>query len=243
LLAQAVTHPSYPSGYSECYQRLEFLGDAILDFLITTYIIDHCNNKTPGEITDIRSSLVNNNTFASLSIRIGLHKFMLAKSVKLTETIGRFHVHLQKNNYKIGQEVLYLIEENNCYAAESIDVPKALGDLFESLIAAIYLDCNRDLKFVWKICYKYLEKELHEFCKNVPKNPIRLLHEMQLQPTFSKAIASDDSIARGLGFMMKLEIIVNKKNVTIFGFGQTKKEAKVAAAKLALKNMKTLLTS
>lgn len=77
----------------------------ISDFLITTYIIEHCNNKTPGEITDIRSSLVNNITFASLSIRIGLHRFILAKSVKLTEAIEQFYVHQQKNNYKIGQEV------------------------------------------------------------------------------------------------------------------------------------------
>lgn len=30
LLVQAFTHPSYPFKYSECYQRLEFLGDAIL---------------------------------------------------------------------------------------------------------------------------------------------------------------------------------------------------------------------
>lgn len=41
---------------------------------------------------------------------------------------------------------------------------------------------------------------------------------------------------------MELEIIVNKKNVVIYGFGQNKKEAKIAAAKLALKNMKKLLS-
>jgi len=57
-------------------------------------------------------------------------------------------------------QVLYLIEESDCHAAESVDVPKALGDLFESLIAAIYIDCNRDLNFVWNICYKLMEKEI-----------------------------------------------------------------------------------
>lgn len=77
----------------------------ISDFVITTYIIEHCQDKTPGEITDIRSSLVNNITFASLSTRIGLHRFLLAKSVKLTEAIDRFYEHQQKNNHKIGQEV------------------------------------------------------------------------------------------------------------------------------------------
>lgn len=82
--------------------------------MITTYIIEHCKNKTPGEITDIRSSLVNNITFASLSTRIGLHRFLLAKSVQLTEVITRFYEHQQKNNHKIGQEVrLILIYCNN----------------------------------------------------------------------------------------------------------------------------------
>lgn len=79
----------------------------ILDFLITTYIIEHCNNKTPGEITDIRSSLVNNITFASLSTRIGLHRFILAKSVRLTDAIDRFYEYQQKNDHKIGQEVRF----------------------------------------------------------------------------------------------------------------------------------------
>jgi len=55
-------------------------------------------------------------------------------------------------------------------------------------------------------------------------------------------VASVDSINKGLGFMMQLDIIVNKENKTIFGFGQNKKEAKVAAAKMALKNIKKLFS-
>ncbi|VVC42507.1 Hypothetical protein CINCED_3A023563 [Cinara cedri] len=241
LLIQSLTHPTYQTGITECYQRLEFLGDAILDFIITTYIIEHCHNKTPGEITDIRSSLVNNITFASLSIRIGLHRFLLAKSIKLTEAIDRFYEHQQRIDHKIGQEVLYLIEERDYCVAESIDVPKVLGDLFESLMAAIYLDCGRDLNFVWSICYKFLEHEIKEFCTNIPKNPIRILHETKVVPIFSKPTASNQSIQRGIGTMVQLEITVNNKIITIYGFGQNKKEAKVAAAKMALKRMNEMV--
>ncbi|XP_025190355.1 endoribonuclease Dicer-like [Melanaphis sacchari] len=241
LLAQALTHPTYHFGSIDCYQRLEFLGDALLDFLITTYIIEHCHQKTPGEITDIRSSLVNNLTFSSLSIRIGLHRFILAKSPDMSEAIDRFYKHQQKNNHKIGHDVLYLIEEDDCYAAESIDVPKALGDLFEALIGAIYLDCNRDLNFVWTICYRFLENEIKEFCTNIPKNPIRILFETKLSPRFSEPDAADLSLNKGLGIMIKLQITVNQKVMNIYGFGQSKKKAKIAAAKMALKNMKKIL--
>lgn len=93
----------------------------ILDFLITTYIIEHCNNKTPGEITDIRSSLVNNITFASLSTRIGLHRFILAKSVRLTDAIDRFYEYQQKNDHKIGQEVRFYNFGSSHYILEILE--------------------------------------------------------------------------------------------------------------------------
>ncbi|XP_050534312.1 endoribonuclease Dicer-like isoform X2 [Daktulosphaira vitifoliae] len=241
LLLMALTHPTHVLGFSECYQRLEFLGDAILDFLITSYIIEHCTNKSPGEITDIRSSLVNNITFASLSARIGLHRFLLSESIKLTEAIDRFYEHQEKNHHQVGQEVLYLLEEKDCMVAEAIDVPKVLGDLFESLIAAIYLDCGRDLKFVWQFCYKLMEQEIKEFSTNIPKNPIRILHETNVQPSFSKPPTSQIASDHRLGTMIQLEIFVDSQKLTMFGLGKNKKEAKLAAAKMALKRIRNVL--
>jgi len=58
---------------------------------------------------------------------------------------------------------------------------------------------------------------------------------------YSKPAASVESMSKGLGYMIQLDILLNKKNMTLFGFGNNKKEAKLAAAKLALKHMKELL--
>jgi len=80
------------------------------DFLITTYVMEHGNTKTSGSLTQIRASLVNNSIFGSLSARIGLHKFVLANSVTMTEAIDRFYKYFQNTNYQIGQDVkFYLI--------------------------------------------------------------------------------------------------------------------------------------
>ncbi|CAF5048596.1 unnamed protein product, partial [Rotaria magnacalcarata] len=49
---------------TDCYQRLEFLGDAVLDYVITRYLYEHPKRHSPGELTDLRSALVNNNIFA-----------------------------------------------------------------------------------------------------------------------------------------------------------------------------------
>lgn len=44
--------------------------------------------------------------------------------------------------------------------AEHVDVPKVLGDIFESVIGAIYLDSNKNLSVVWNIVYSIMHKEI-----------------------------------------------------------------------------------
>lgn len=45
----------------------------------------------------------------------------------------------------------YLISEEECDEAEDVEVPKALGDIFESVAGAIFLDSNMSLDMVWKV--------------------------------------------------------------------------------------------
>ena len=58
-----------------CYQRLEFLGDAVLDYLVTSCLFDSERHHSPGALTDLRSALVNNTIFASLAVRNDFHKY------------------------------------------------------------------------------------------------------------------------------------------------------------------------
>jgi len=53
-----------------------------------------------------------------------------------------------------------LLEEDECNIAKYIDVPKVLGDLFESLIGAIYLDSSKNLTKVWEIIYSLMHEEI-----------------------------------------------------------------------------------
>lgn len=58
-----------------------------------------------------------------------------------------------------------LLEEDECNMAEFVDVPKILGDIFESVVGAIYLDTGKDLAKVWEIVYGLMYKEISE-CDN-----------------------------------------------------------------------------
>lgn len=55
------------------------------------------------------------------------------------------------------------MEESECHMVEHVDVPKVLGDLYESVIGAIYLDSGKNLKKTWDIIYSLMHKEIGKY--------------------------------------------------------------------------------
>jgi ribonuclease-3 len=79
LLKQAFVHRSYlnenPSFGLEHNERLEFLGDAVLEIVVTDYLYNNYPNPE-GELTNLRASLVNSTMLASLARRLKLEEFL-----------------------------------------------------------------------------------------------------------------------------------------------------------------------
>jgi ribonuclease-3 len=81
LLDQALTHPSYineagPSGPAlGSYERLEFLGDAVLGAAVTMELFNRCPDLPEGQLTKLRSSLVSGRTLARVArgLQVGQH--------------------------------------------------------------------------------------------------------------------------------------------------------------------------
>ncbi|XP_022729085.1 dicer-like protein 4 isoform X2 [Durio zibethinus] len=162
LLLQAFVHPSHNTHGGGCYQRLEFLGDAVLDYLITSYLFSVYPKLKPGQLTDLRSVSVNNKSFANVAVDRSLHKFLIHESCPLNEAIEKY-VDFITSSPERG-----LFEGPKC--------PKALGDLVESCFGAILLDTGFNLNHVWKIMLSLLDpiKSL----SSVQLNPIRELQEL-----------------------------------------------------------------
>ncbi|GFV60263.1 endoribonuclease Dcr-1 [Trichonephila clavipes] len=181
-LLQAFTHASYYyNTLTDCYQRLEFLGDAVLDYLITRHLYEDPKKHSPGTLTDLRSALVNNTFFASLAVKYDFHKFFKAISPGLFNVINKF-VQLKEHNSKLEDYLqAYYLEEEECEEMEDVEVPKALGDIFESVAGAIYLDSSMSLDTVWKVYYSMMKPEIEYFSNHVPKSPIRELLELEPQ--------------------------------------------------------------
>ncbi|XP_068147219.1 endoribonuclease Dcr-2 [Drosophila tropicalis] len=261
-LLQALTHPSNPTNrLTGCYQELEFIGDAILDFLISAYIFERNIRMNPGQLTDLRSALVNNTTLACICVRHRFHFFILAENSLLTESINNFVKFQEKHKHRVTHHVRILLEENDvqnpipmdqedelemveCLStneekplqgklnmSENVDVPKALGDVVEALIAAVYLD-SKDLQKTWEVVYGLFEPELIEFSRNVPINPLRQLNEHKLaKPVFGTAIMDQGKV------MVSCSFTCNEKTIKVYGFGTNNSQAKLAAAKHALRKL------
>jgi len=76
LLLRALTHRSYlnenPDFILEDNERLEFLGDAVLDFLTAEYLYHRFPEMQEGELTSLRAALVRTESLAGLAQKIGL---------------------------------------------------------------------------------------------------------------------------------------------------------------------------
>jgi endoribonuclease Dicer len=114
---------------------------------------------------------------------------------------------------------------------EEMEVPKCLGDIFESVAGAIFLDSDRSFDTVWRVYYGLMKPHIDKFTATVPKSPIRELFE--LEPETAKFEKPERTIDGKI-----------RVTVSVFGRGKFKgvgrnyRIAKNAAAKLALKYLK-----
>ncbi len=77
LLVTALTHPSYGGDHHvPHYQRLEFLGDAVLELTISEYLYSELPEVDEGKLTRIRAALVREETLFAAAKRIGLGAFI-----------------------------------------------------------------------------------------------------------------------------------------------------------------------
>ena len=79
LLSRALTHRSYLNEHAEALEdneRLEFLGDAVLDFLVGAWLYNHFPEMAEGELTRLRSALVRTEQLAAFAEQIDLGSVM-----------------------------------------------------------------------------------------------------------------------------------------------------------------------
>lgn len=181
-------------------ERLEFLGDAILDAVVAEYLYSKFPDKKEGFLTQTRSKMVNGDYLGQLGIQLGLDKFIIS------------HAH----NYNSNKHIL--------------------GDAFEALIGAIYLD--HGYKAVKKFVFKQLLRKHIDLGKliltetNYKSRLIEWAQKDKKDVTFNTELEDNGNLLPEFISYIKVDDKIIAK-----GIGPSKKEAEQNAAKHTLKKL------
>lgn len=111
LLTQAFLHRSYLNEHRELglehNERTEFLGDAVLELVITDFLFRTFPEKTEGELTAYRSALVNTTTLSSVASKLDMGDYLLLSRGEAKDT-GRARQYILANTYEAVVGAIYL---------------------------------------------------------------------------------------------------------------------------------------
>ncbi|KAH8433816.1 Dicer-like protein 2 [Aspergillus melleus] len=181
LLFEALTHPSCQHDtFTQSYQRLEFLGDAILDMLLVPTIFQHAPHRfTPGDMTRIKHAVVNANLLAFLCMEFAVPREStdVAQSPK-----GGFTLHSTNTPVELWrfmrcdgaemrrardralarymtlrEDIITALNSGTHYPWEALaglNADKFFSDVVESILGAIFVDSGGDLD----ACGRFVER-------------------------------------------------------------------------------------
>ncbi|XP_012466798.1 endoribonuclease Dicer homolog 2 isoform X2 [Gossypium raimondii] len=224
LLVEALTHGSYMlAEIPGCYQRLEFLGDSVLDYLITRHLYNKYPGISPGLLTDLRSASVNNNCYALSAVKAGLHKHILQSSQKLykhiKETVESFQ--------ELSLDCTFGWESEKSF-------PKVLGDVMESIAGAIFVDSGYNKETVFRSIRPLLEPLIT--LETMTVHPVKELNELCQKKHYEQR---KPIVSHGNGVSsVTIEVEANGEVLKHTSTACDKKMAKKLASKEILKSLK-----
>jgi ribonuclease-3 len=111
LLIEAFCHRSYLNEHPDFYlphnERLEFLGDAVLELIVTEYLYKKYPEKNEGELTNWRAALVNAKILGELARELGFNDFLLLSKGEEKET-GKARLYILANTFEALIGAIYL---------------------------------------------------------------------------------------------------------------------------------------
>ena len=206
LLKTAFTHTSYANeNKKQSNEKLEFLGDSILEFVVSNYLYKNYKKLKEGEMTKVRATVVCEQSLYEIALKYNFDKLLyLGRSEKLS---GGSHK------------------------------PTILADSVEAVIAAIYRDAG--LEQAEKFIIDNLKEAIEQASKNVGKKDYKTVLQEELQKHGSVKIEYNIIKEEGPDHdkTFVAEVKCNNKYLAT-GKGNTKKQAEMEAARIALENKK-----
>lgn len=136
LLRSAFTHSSDTNSPVPDLQRLEFLGDAVLDWVCISWLYNTNPTRNPQWLTEHKMAMVSNKFLAALAVTLDFDKFVFVTTAKLIADIQIYATKVR--------EALSMPECPKNFWVDIESPPKALSDLVESYLGAVLVDSGFD---------------------------------------------------------------------------------------------------
>lgn len=134
LLKRAFTHRSYLNenrgSESSHNERLEFLGDAVLELMVTEYLFEKYPDSNEGDLTAYRASLVNAITLSEAAQKINVNDFLLLSKGEAKDT-GKARQYILANTLEAIIGAIYL---DQGYDASKYFISKNLFHLIDKIV-------------------------------------------------------------------------------------------------------------
>ncbi|KAJ3574695.1 hypothetical protein NPX13_g4287 [Xylaria arbuscula] len=150
LLRSAFTHPSYGFVYEGLpnYQRLEFLGDALLDMACVDYLFQKFPGADPQWMTEHKMAMVSNQFQGVLCVSLNMQKHMVSMNAALHKEIADYVLNITEARSQAEDEAEAAGLGRAAYArnywVREKKPPKCLPDIVESYIGAVFVDSEYD---------------------------------------------------------------------------------------------------
>jgi ribonuclease-3 len=141
-------HPKFPLNHNE---RLEFLGDAVLEIIVTEYLYHQYPDKPEGELTNWRASLVNSNMLSSVAKDIELEEYIYLSKGEAKDKNSKARQFILANAVEAMIGSIYLDQGRE--AAEGFIHRFILSKLDNILENKLYLDAKSRFQEKAQECY------------------------------------------------------------------------------------------
>lgn len=141
LIIEALTHKSYKQPYDN--ERLEFLGDAVLDLIVGEYLFKKFRNSDEGQLSKIRASLVNETGFDKLARFLDLGDYILLSNAE-DNNGGREKSSLLSNAFEAILGAIYL--EAGLQKAQDIAIKLIESNYKEISLDSLFRDFKTTLQ-------------------------------------------------------------------------------------------------
>lgn len=142
------------------------------------------HDLTPGRITDIKMHFVRNDFLAQVCVLNDMHRYLQHMCSRLHGAIASYVTQILaegsgENPNSHGEtkpsDVFHMESDVDCKG--QIEIPKALGDMVEAVLGAVYLDSNLSLEKCWDVILRLIPDLKSKTYKKVKIDAVRLMYE------------------------------------------------------------------